>query len=65
MKMEKVWTDERLEIVGYRETGTGILKGVDDINAILDEQVRKKNAFRATQCIFFERTQVFKEIVGS
>lgn len=38
-KMESEWTDCHLEIVGYRETGTGVLKGVDDINAVLDEQV--------------------------
>lgn len=38
--MEAEWTDSRLEIVGYRETGTGVLKGVDEINAVLDEQVR-------------------------
>lgn len=37
--MEAEWEDSRLEIVGYRETGTGILKGVDEINAVLDEQV--------------------------
>lgn len=39
-KMEGEWTDTRLEIVGYRETGTGILKGVDEINTVLDEQVQ-------------------------
>lgn len=38
-KMEGEWKDSRLEIVGYRETGTGILKGVDEINTVLDEQV--------------------------
>lgn len=37
--MEGEWTNTRLEIVGYRETGTGILKGVDEINTVLDEQV--------------------------
>lgn len=41
-KMEDEWKDSRLEIVGYRETGTGILKGVDEINTVLDEQVEKK-----------------------
>lgn len=38
-KMEGEWTGTRLEIVGYRETGTGVLKGVDEINTVLDEQV--------------------------
>lgn len=40
-KMEGEWKDSRLEIVGYRETGTGILKGVDEINTVLDEQVKQ------------------------
>lgn len=39
MKMENEWKDTHLNIIGFRETGTGILKGVDEINAILDEQV--------------------------
>lgn len=41
-KMEDEWKDSRLEIVGYRETGTGILKGVDEINTVLDEQVGRE-----------------------
>lgn len=44
-KMESEWTDCHLEIVGYRETGTGVLKGVDDINAVLDEQVSWNRIF--------------------
>lgn len=38
-KMEKEWADMTLQIVAYRETGTGVLRGVDDINTILDEQI--------------------------
>lgn len=38
-KMEKEWENMNLSIVHYRETGTGILKGVDDINVVLDEQI--------------------------
>lgn len=38
-KMEREWEDMHLQIHPYRETGTGVLKGVDDINTILDEQI--------------------------
>eukprot|EP01041_Mallomonas_annulata_P000832 gene832-1621_t len=38
-KMEKEWTNMMLTISPYRETGTGIIKGVDDINVVLDEQI--------------------------
>lgn len=38
-KMRGEWTEKRLDIVSYRETGNGVLKGVDEINAVLDEQV--------------------------
>jgi dynein heavy chain, axonemal len=38
-KMEKEWEDMNLQLHSYRETGTAVLKGVDDINVILDEQI--------------------------
>jgi len=38
-KMEKEWEDMNLLLHSYRETGTAVLKGVDDINTILDEQI--------------------------
>lgn len=38
-KMEKEWENMNLNIHNYRETGTGVLKGVDDINVVLDEQI--------------------------
>lgn len=38
-KMEKEWENINLNIHSYRETGTGVLKGVDDINVVLDEQI--------------------------
>ena len=38
-KMEAEWVPMHLQIHPYRETGTGVLKGVDDINAILDEHI--------------------------
>eukprot|EP00606_Chrysophyceae_sp_TOSAG23-5_P000662 GSChrysophyteH2.ASY1.ANO1.84.1 assembled CDS len=38
-KMEKEWENMYIMIHAYRDTGTGVLKGVDDINVILDEQI--------------------------
>jgi dynein heavy chain len=38
-KMEHEWENLNLQIHPYRETGTGVIKGVDDINVILDEQI--------------------------
>jgi len=38
-KMYHDWDPVTLQIVGYKDTGTSILKGVDDIQAILDEQI--------------------------
>ncbi|KAG5177491.1 dynein heavy chain and region D6 of dynein motor-domain-containing protein [Tribonema minus] len=38
-KMEADWADLHLDIAPYRETGTGVLRGVDDILSLLDEQV--------------------------
>ena len=37
--MEREWQGLNLTIVSYRETGTGIIKGLDDINILLDEQI--------------------------
>ena len=38
-KMEREWENMNLLLHSYRETGTAVLKGVDDINVILDEQI--------------------------
>jgi dynein heavy chain len=46
-KMEKEWENINLNIHSYRETGTGVLKGVDDINVVLDEQITM------TQVLFY------------
>ena len=37
--MDGDWSKMHLDIAPYRETGTGVLRGVDDILALLDEQV--------------------------
>ena len=38
------WTGLELQIFPYRDTGTGVLKGVDEIQAILDEHVTMTQA---------------------
>lgn len=38
-KMLREWDSMYLNIINYKDTGTGILKGIDDITTILDEQV--------------------------
>lgn len=38
-KMNGEWDSIILQIANYKDSGTGILKGVDDISAILDEQI--------------------------
>ena len=45
-KMEREWENMNLNIHPYRETGTGVIKGVDDINVILDEQITMTQALR-------------------
>ncbi|CAM9286674.1 unnamed protein product, partial [Phaeothamnion confervicola] len=36
--MRDAWAGIRLDIVSYKDTGTAVLKGVDEINAVIDEQ---------------------------
>ena len=38
------WTGLELQIFPYRDTGTGVLKGVDEVQAILDEHVTMTQA---------------------
>jgi hypothetical protein len=38
--MEADWVSLHLDIAPYRETGTGVLRAVDDILSVLDEQVK-------------------------
>lgn len=38
-KMEREWHGMDLQISNYKDTGTGVLKGIDDLNVVLDEQI--------------------------
>ena len=56
-KMSAEWADLCLEIVAYRETGTFVLRGVDDLQALLDEHttMTQAMAFSAFKKPFAER----------
>jgi dynein heavy chain, axonemal len=43
-KMENAWKDVYLNIESYRETGTYILKGVDEYISLLDEHITMTQA---------------------
>eukprot|EP00520_Triparma_pacifica_P000109 CAMPEP_0118637104 /NCGR_PEP_ID=MMETSP0785-20121206/2977_1 /TAXON_ID=91992 /ORGANISM="Bolidomonas pacifica, Strain CCMP 1866" /LENGTH=1671 /DNA_ID=CAMNT_0006528273 /DNA_START=118 /DNA_END=5134 /DNA_ORIENTATION=- len=51
------WVGGELDIMPYKETGTGILKGVDEVNTILDEHITMTQAmaFSAFKGPFEER----------
>jgi dynein heavy chain len=38
-KMEKEWESQTIQIHPYKETGTGVIRGIDDVNGILDEHI--------------------------
>ena len=58
-KMEEDWLPFKLDIRPYRDTGTGVLAGFDEINAVLDEQVTMTQAmqFSAFKGPFEERIE--------
>jgi dynein heavy chain len=45
-EMEALWEPMDLNIISYRNTGTGVLKAVDEIQAVLDEQVTMTQAMQ-------------------
>eukprot|EP00968_Pinguiococcus_pyrenoidosus_P023959 scaffold4124_cov252-Pinguiococcus_pyrenoidosus.AAC.6 len=56
-KMQEEWETIELEILPYRETGTYLLRGIDEISALLDEHVTMTQAmqFSAFKGPFEER----------
>ena len=50
-KMQHEWSGVNFDRMDWRETGTTILRGIDDIQAILDDQVVKTQAMRASPYI--------------
>ena len=55
--MEKEWESIDLDMFAYRDTGTYVLKGFDELIAILDEQITMTQAmqFSAFKAVFAER----------
>jgi dynein heavy chain, axonemal len=43
-KMEAEWNEVLLQIIPYKETGTCVLKGIDDLYLILDEHITNTQA---------------------
>ena len=62
-KMQHEWSGVAFDRMDWRETGTTILRGLDDIQAILDDQVVKTQAMRASPYIgaFEERVKLWEK----
>ncbi len=47
-KMKSEWRDLSFEITPYKESGTYVLRGVDEVIALLDDQIVKIQAMRGS-----------------
>ena len=66
-KMEFEWSTVRLQIEPYRETKTYILKGVDDLQTLLDDHVNMTQAmaYSAFKAPFAERIDAWSETLNT
>jgi dynein heavy chain len=55
-KMSKAWEAIMLIVEPYRDTGTAILKGVDEYMALLDEHITMTQVRQRTLCFCFNLT---------
>ena len=49
--MEEEWTEMNFESVAYKETGTYILRSVDEVEQLLDDQIVRTQAMRGSRFI--------------
>ncbi|KAF0747202.1 hypothetical protein AaE_007819, partial [Aphanomyces astaci] len=65
--MEEQWKHVTLSVVEYRETGTFVLKAVDEVQAILDEQITITQAmqFSAFKKPFEERINKWEKCLST
>ncbi|KAG7303048.1 hypothetical protein JYU34_013066 [Plutella xylostella] len=47
-KMKEEWGPVKFDVVPYRDTGVGILSGLDDIQQLLDEHILKSQSMRGS-----------------
>jgi hypothetical protein len=64
-KMESDWLPFKLDIKSYRDTGTGVLAGFDEINALLDEQVQGHRYARSYRGDTMDREGHWKDPTGA
>ncbi|KAJ8727857.1 hypothetical protein PYW08_016242 [Mythimna loreyi] len=47
-KMKEEWVGVKFEVVPYRDTGVGILTGLDDVQQLLDDHILKSQTMRGS-----------------
>ncbi len=50
-KMEEEWSEMKFECVEYKETGTSILRKLDEVEQLLDDQIVRAQAMRGSRFI--------------
>lgn len=61
-KMQGEWAGVQFELVAWRETGTCILRGLDELQMLLDDQIVKTQSMRASPYIgpFEDRVKLWE-----
>lgn len=64
-KMENEWTPQEFRVLPYKDTGTFIVGGTDEIQIILDDQIVKIQAMNASPFVkpFAERAQGWEQML--
>ena len=66
LKMEEAWNNVFFDLADYKDTNTYVLRGVDELNQIIDEQITLVQAmlFSAFKGPFAERIDEFNGKLG-